>query len=336
MGVDLGTSYLGLQLKNPIVVAACPLTGALDSVKQLEDGGAAAFVLPSLFAEQIEHEDAEVAGLYEYQAESHAESTASYFPDMSDWHAGPEPYLQFIGDCKRSVSVPVIASLNGAGEGTWTRYARLIQDAGADALELNIYFVPTDRAETSAEVERRYVELLAAVRQTITIPLAVKIGPFFSSLPNLAARLFEAGAQGLVLFNRYLEPDIDTEALQIAPKLVLSDRHELRLSLRWIAALRDQLDISLAATSGIHFSEDVVKALLAGADATMLAAALIRHGPSWIGSMLTEIERWLENKEYDSVEQLKGSMSLKNCENPSAYHRANYMKALTSYTNNVM
>jgi dihydroorotate dehydrogenase (fumarate) len=211
-----------------------------------------------------------------------------------------------------------------------------MQDAGADALELNVYFVPTDPEEASGSIEQRYVDLVASVRQSITIPLSVKIGPFFSSLPHLATRLFDVGAQGLVLFNRYLDPDIDTEALQIAPNLVLSDRHELRLSLRWIATLRDQLDLSLAATSGIHFSEDVVKALLAGADVAMLAAALLRYGPAWLQTILAEMTTWLDKKEYTGVEQLKGSMSLEKYEDPSAYHRANYMKALSSYTSNLI
>lgn len=335
MGVDLRTHYLGLELRNPLVIAACPLTGSVDSLMQLEQSGAAAAVLPSLFAEQIEHDEQQITGLYENQSESFAEST-SYFPQMSDWHTGPEPYLELIRKSKQAVSMPVIASLNGSSDGSWVRHARLIQDAGADALELNIYFVPTSAVETSEVIESRYAELVAAVRQTITIPLAVKIGPYFSSLPNLATRLFENGAQGLVLFNRYLDPDIDTEALQISPSLVLSDRHELRLSLRWIATLRDMLDISLAATSGIHFSEDVVKTLLAGADVAMIAAAVLRYGPTWLETVLAEITRWLENKEYESVEQLKGSMSMQNYDDASVYHRGNYMKAVVSYTNNLI
>jgi dihydroorotate dehydrogenase (fumarate) len=335
MAVDLTTSYLGLQLKNPLVAAASPLTGAVESLEKLERCGAAAAVLPSLFAEQIEHDEAQEAGLYESHSESFAEST-SYFPQLSKWHTGPEPYLAHIGQCKRSMSMPIIASLNGSSAGSWIRYARLIQDAGADALELNIYFVPTDVEESSQAIEQQYVDLVASVHQAITIPLAVKIGPYFSSLPHLAARLAAAGARGLVLFNRYLEPDIDTQSLQICPDLVLSDRHELCLSLRWIATLRDQLDISLAATGGIHFSEDVVKALLAGADVVMMAAALLRYGPTWLESMLTEMTRWMENKEYASVAQLRGSMSLRNCANPSAYHRGNYAKALTSFSTNLM
>jgi dihydroorotate dehydrogenase (fumarate) len=316
-------------------VAACPLTGAVETLQQLERNGAAAAVLPSLFAEQIEHDEAQSAGLYEFQSESSAEST-SYFPHAAHWHVGPEPYLDHIRQCKSVVTIPIIGSLNGSSDGSWVRYAQLIQDAGADALELNIYFVPTDACESSDAIEQRYVELVAAVRGTITIPLAVKIGPYFSSLPHLAVRLADAGASGLVLFNRYLAPDIDTESLRIDPSLVLSDRHELRLSLRWIATLRDRLSISLAATSGIHFSEDVVKALLAGADVAMLAAALLRYGPTWLESMLAELSRWIENKEYTGVAQLKGSMSLRKYGDPSAYHRGNYAKALTSYSSNLI
>jgi dihydroorotate dehydrogenase (fumarate) len=335
MTVDLTTTYLGLKLKNPLVVAACPLTADVESLQRLEQCGAAAAVLPSLFAEQIEHDEAQEAGLFEFQSESFAEAT-NYFPTTSRWHTGSESYLEHIGRCRRSVAIPIIASLNGSSDGSWIRYARLIQDAGADALELNVYFVPTDAEDSSEAIEQQYVDLVASVRESITIPLAVRIGSFFSSLPHLAARLAGAGAQGLVLFNRYLDPDIDTEALRISPNLVLSDRHELRLSLRWIATLRDQLNISLAATSGVHFSEDVVKALLAGADVAMMAAALLRHGPAWLESMLAEMTRWLDNKEYASVAQLQGSMSVRNYADPSVFHRGNYAKALTSYTSNLI
>jgi dihydroorotate dehydrogenase (fumarate) len=335
MGVDLRTSYLGLELRNPIVIAACPTTGSVESLRQLEQYGAAAAVLPSLFAEQIEYEEQEVAGLYEFQSDSYAEST-SYFPQMAHWRTGPEPYLELVREAKRAVSIPIIASLNGTCLGSWIRYAQLIEDAGADALELNIYFVPTRMSETSAEIEARYGELVAAIRAETNIPLAVKIGPYFSSLPHFAAGLVRSGAQGLVLFNRYLDPDIDTEALQVSPSLVLSDRHELRLSLRWIATLRDQLDISLAATSGIHFSEDVIKSLLAGADVAMLAAAILRYGPQWLESVLSELTRWLENKQYASVTQLKGSMSRQNYTQAGVYHRGNYMKAVVSYTSNLI
>ncbi len=335
MAVDLTTSYLGLQLKNPVVVSACPLTLTVASLEQLERSGAAAAVLPSLFAEQLEHDEAQELSLHEYHSESFTEAL-SYVPETIRWHTGPEPYLDHIRHAKRAVSIPIIGSLNGTSTGSWVRYARLIQDAGADALELNIYFVPTDRYESSETIEARYLELVTAVCRTISIPLAVKIGPFFSSLPHFARRLVDAGARGLVLFNRYLDPDIDTELLQVTPSLTLSDRHELRLPLRWIATLRDQLDVSLAATSGIHFSDDVIKALLAGADVTMMAAALLRYGPPWLESVLAETTRWIESNQYTSVSQLRGSLSLANCPDPSAYHRGNYVKTLVSYTSNLI
>ena len=334
MGVDLRMLYLGLELKNPMVVSACPLTGSLDSLLRLEQNGAAAAVLPSLFAEQIEHDESQAAGLYEYQSDSFAEAT-TYFPHYSEWHPGPEPYLRHVTNCREHLSIPVIGSLNGSSPGTWTRLRR-IEEAGADALELNVYFVPTRPDESSEAIEQRYVELVQSVAEAVAIPLAVKIGPYFSSLPNLAGRLVAAGAQGLVLFNRYLDPDIDTETMQVVPQLVLSDRHELRLSLRWIATLHNRWNVSLAATSGIHFSEDVVEALLVGADVAMVAAALMRYGPTWLETILKEMITWLENKEYASVSQLKGSISLEKCEDPGAYHRGNYMKALTSYSSNMI
>lgn len=335
MAVDLTTTYLGLTLRNPLVAAACPLTGARQSLRELEASGAAAAVLPSLFAEQIEHEEAQVAGLYDQASESCGEAT-TYFPELSRWPTGPEPYLQYIADCKRECGIPIIASLNGSDEGSWLRYARLIEQAGADALELNIFFVPTDPREMAASIEQRYVDLVATVRSMTSIPLAVKIGPFVSSLPHLAARLVDAGAQGLVLFNRYLEPDIDTEALQVVPSLVLSDRHELRLSLRWIATLRHQMDVSWAATSGIHFAEDALKALLSGADVAMVAAVLLRYGPCWLSSMLSEMTCWLERRGYTAVAQLRGSLSMQHGSDPSAYHRVHYVQALTSYTRDLL
>ena len=237
-----------------------------------------------------------------------------------------------IAESKRAVSIPIIGSLNGSSAGGWVEYAKRIQEAGADALELNIYFVSTDTDMTSADVEQRYLDLVAAVKEKLSIPLAVKIGAYFSGLPNFAGRLMEAGADGLVLFNRYLEPDIDLESLQFKPQLVLSSRHELRLPLRWIAILRDQLSGSIAATSGIHFTEDVVKALLVGADVTMLTSVLLQRGPDFAAQLLKELDAWLTEREYTSVEQLKGSMSRIHCSDPSQLERANYMKALVSYT----
>jgi len=322
---------LGLELKNPLVAAASPLSQKADGIKRLEDAGLAAVVMPSLFEEQIVHEDTAMSDLQDFGTESYAEAL-SFFPEPQDYRSGPQAYLDTIAQAKKNVSVPVIASLNGTEMGGWTRYAKLMQEAGADALELNIYFVATDADMSSADIEQRYVDLTAAVKETLSIPLAVKIGPFFSGFPNLAGRLVEAGADGLVLFNRYLDPDMDLEALQFKPTLLLSTRDELRLPMRWIAILRDQVSASLAATSGVHYTEDVIKVLLAGADVTMMASALLQRGVGYAGQLLEELVSWLEENEYESVEQLKGSMSRVRCPDPSALERANYTKALVSYT----
>ena len=331
MSVDLSTTYLGLKLKNPLVAAASPLSQKADGIKRLEDAGLAAAVMPSLFEEQIVHEDTAISDLQDYGTESYAEAL-SFFPEPQDYRTGPQAYLDTIEQAKKDVAIPVIASLNGTEMGSWTRYAKLMQEAGADALELNIYFVATDADMTSSDIEQRYVDLTAAVKETLSIPLAVKIGPFFSGFPNLAGRLVEAGADGLVLFNRYLDPDMDLEALQFKPTLLLSTRDELRLPMRWIAILRDQVSASLAATSGVHYTEDVIKVLLAGADIAMMASALLQRGVGYTGQLLEELVNWLEENEYESVEQLKGSMSRVRCPDPSVLERANYTKALVSYT----
>lgn len=333
MSVDLTTQYLGLRLKNPLVASACPLTGDVEKLRKLEECGIAAAVLPSLFEEQIEHEELAIHSLYESQTGGFAESD-SYFPEMEDYNTGPHEYLELIRAAKQCVGIPIIGSLNGSSRGGWIRYARMIQEAGADALELNIYFVPTDADMTSLEVEQQYVDLIAAVRAEVQIPLAVKVGPFFSSIPNVTRQFARAGANGLVLFNRFLEPDIELDQLQFTPRLVLSSRHELWRPLRWIAILRDQLDVSLAVTSGVHFADDVLKALLVGADVAMLASLLLRYGPDAVPKLLTEISHWLETGGYASVSQMKGSMSLRNCADSSALERANYMKALVSYSDN--
>jgi dihydroorotate dehydrogenase (fumarate) len=331
MKVDLSTRYLGLQLKNPLVVSACPLTGDLEKLRRLEQSGAAAAVLPSLFEETIEHDEAEIARLYHYQTNTFAESL-SYFPELQRYNIGPDHYLLHLREARKAVTMPIIASLNGVSQGGWTKYARALEEAGADALELNIYFVPTDPSMSPNEIEQRYVDLVASVRKTISIPLAVKIGPFFTNVAYTARRLVEAGADGLVLFNRYLDPDIDIDELQVEPKLVLSSRHELRLPLRWIAIIQSQIDTSLAATSGIHVTQDVVKVLLAGADVAMMASVLLEHGPEFLGTLLSELEHWMRDKQYASVEQLKGSMNHGNAPDASAWERANYTKALVSFT----
>jgi dihydroorotate dehydrogenase (fumarate) len=333
MNIDLTTRYLGFDLKNPLVVSSCPLTGKLDTLLQLEADGAAAVVLPSLFEEQIEHDQWAIHHMQEFQAESIAESL-DFFPDMEEYNTGPETYLGQIRAAKKALQIPVIASLNGATPGGWTHYAKMIEDAGADALELNIYIVPTEPGLSSQEVERRYILLVTSVREAISIPLAIKTGPFFSSPVEMAQRLVNAGADGLVLFNRYLEPDIDLETLDVVPHLVLSSRQEMGLPLRWIAILRDRISASLAATSGIHETDDVIKVLLAGADAAMMASTLLRHGSGHLKKVLEQLNLWLAERDYDSVTQMKGSVSQANCADPTGYERSNYMRALVSYGGN--
>ena len=331
MSVDLSTKYLGLKLANPLVVSACPLTDSIDNLRRLEQAGAAAAVLPSLFEEQIEHDDAEVARVYERGAESYREAI-TYFPEMDDYRVGPESYLHHIEEAKKAVAIPIIASLNGTSPGGWIRYARLMQDAGADALELNVYFIAADTEMTGQQVESQYVELVAAVKQAVSIPLAVKVGPYFSSPGHMARRLVEAGADGLVLFNRFLQPDINLDTLEPSPRLVLSTPFESLLPLRWIAILRGRVNASLALTSGIHDAEGMVKAVLAGADVAMVASVLYKKGLGQVGTILQGMQAWMDQREYESVEQMRGSMSQVNCPDPAAFERGNYMKALTSFT----
>jgi dihydroorotate dehydrogenase (fumarate) len=331
MRADLRTKYLGLSLKNPLVASAGPLTGDPDTLRHLEQLGVGAAVLPSLFEEQICHDEQRIHALYEFQTYASAESL-SYFPKIKDYNVGPREYLGMLEGAAKSLSIPIIGSLNGSTPGGWARYAKLMEEAGAAAIELNIYFVATDPEMTSADVEWRYIDLVAAVHDVVNVPIAVKIGQQFSNLTNFIPRLAEAGASGVVLFNRFLEPDVDLETLRITPHLVLSNRHELRAPLRWIAILRDQVSISLAATSGIHYPEDVIKLLLVGADVCMVTSTLLRHGVEYAGEMLRAIQTWLDTNGYESVEQLKGSMSYGNCPDAGNYERANYMKALVSYT----
>jgi dihydroorotate dehydrogenase (fumarate) len=320
-----------MVLKNPVVASAGPLTGDLDTLRQLEQLGVAAAVLPSLFEEQICHDEQRIHALYEFQSYASAESL-SYFPRLKDYNVGPREYLKTLETAKKSVSIPVIGSLNGSSPGGWARYAKLIQEAGADAIELNIYLVATDPEMSAADVEYRYTDLVATVHDAVQIPVAVKIGQQFSNLTNFVPRLAKAGAKGVVLFNRFLEPDVDLETLRITPSLVLSNRHEMRAPLRWIAILRDQVSMSLAATSGIHYPEDVIKLLLVGADVCMITSTLLRHGVEYVGEMIPAIQKWLDEHEYESVEQMKGSMSYGNCPDSGSLERANYMKAIVSYT----
>jgi len=328
--MDLTTRYLGLSLKNPIVPSASPLSHSLDTMKRLEDAGAAAIVMYSLFEEQISHEAAELAHYLSHGTESYAEAV-SYFPDPGEFRTGPEEYLEQVRKAVRSLDIPVIASLNGISTGGWTDYAKKIEEAGADALELNVYYIPTDPAKTSADVEQMYVDVLKAVKSSIHIPVSIKLSPFFSAMANMATRLDAAGADGLVLFNRFYQPDIDLENLEVSPSVILSTPQAMRLPLRWVAILYGKVRASLAATSGIHTAEDVLKILMAGADVTMMASALLKHGPEHVGTVLKDLQRWMESHEYDSVTQMKGSMSHKSVAEPAAFERANYMKVLQSY-----
>jgi len=328
---DLRTRYLNLDLLNPVVPSACPLTAHLDTLKRLEDAGAAAAVVSSLFEEQIEHEELDVHRVLETTTDAHLEAR-SYFPEMDDYRLGPEDYLEHIRSAKEALSIPVIGSLNGTSDGGWIRYAKLIEEAGADALELNIYLIAAGPGVTSAEVEQRYLDLVRAVRESVSLPLAVKIGPYFSSMTSMAVRLVEAGADGLVVFNRFLQPDIKLEDLSVDPSVRLSTSDELKLPLRWIAILRGRVEASLAGTSGVHTAEDALKLILAGADVTMMTSALLEKGPERLTEVVRGIEHWLQENEYESVEQAKGSVSQQSVADPAAFERANYMKALTSYS----
>ncbi|MCO6436764.1 MAG: dihydroorotate dehydrogenase-like protein [Phycisphaerae bacterium] len=328
--MDMTTNYLGLQLKNPLVASASPMSRDLGTVRKLEDAGIAAVVVYSLFQEQIEHERDWHTHFEEFGVESYAEAT-TYLPKIPRFPRGPEQYCDHVRTIKEAVSIPVIASLNGSSIGGWTEYAQKLAQAGADALELNLYYVATDPHESAGDVEQRYLDVLSAVRSAVSIPVALKIGPYFTSLANFAKRLDENGVDGLVLFNRFYQPDIDLESLEIVPDLVLSSPHEMRLPLRWIAVLDAVIDASLAATTGVYTSTDALKLLMAGADVTMLCAALLRQGPRVVTDMLRGMESWMEEHEYTGVGQLQGSMNQRACEDPSAFERANYMHALQSY-----
>jgi dihydroorotate dehydrogenase (fumarate) len=326
--MDLSTTYLSLKLRTPLVVAASPLSEEIDSIKQLEEAGASAVVLYSLFEEQLRQDSVELAQNLEQGTFSTPEAL-TYFPEPEEFRLGPEEYLKHIARAKKAVDIPIIASLNGSSAGGWTAYAKAIQQAGADALELNIYYIPTDMDLTSAQVEQNYLDILKAVRASVHIPVAVKLSPFFTNFANMAKRLDLAGANGLVLFNRFYQPDIDLDSLEIKPNILLSTPMAMRVPLRWVALLYGKLRASLAATSGIHRASDVLKMLMAGADATMLCSTLIRHGPRQIKVVERDLVAWMEEHEYSSVAQLKGSMSQKNCAEPSAFERAQYMRAIS-------
>ncbi|HLI89409.1 MAG TPA: dihydroorotate dehydrogenase-like protein [Ktedonobacteraceae bacterium] len=327
--IDLTTTYLGLPLKNPLVASASPLSKKVSMARWLEDVGAAAIVMYSLFEEQITHESHELDHYLEYGTHSYAEAL-SYFPDLDHYNVGPESYLEHLRRMKEAVDIPVIGSLNGISPGGWVQYARFIEEAGADALELNIYFLPTDPDLTSAELENAYVELVREVRASIKIPIAVKLSPFFTSLPNMAKRFIEAGANGLVLFNRFYQPDFDLEELSVVPNLGLSTSHDLRLPLRWIAILYGRLQVDFALTSGVHTAQDVLKAIMAGARVAMTTSALLRNGPEHLSHILSNLEEWMILHEYASIREMQGSMSQQAVADPAAFERANYLKALNT------
>jgi dihydroorotate dehydrogenase (fumarate) len=328
---DLYTRYMGLDLPHPIVASASPLTGSIDSLLALEAAGAAAVVLPSLFEEEIEHHARALDHRVAMVADFNAEATDGYLPEVGGDELGVDDHLELVTRAKDQLGIPVIASLNGTTDGGWTAYAKAFQDRGADALELNIYLVAADPDATGREVEERYLRLVDGVRAAVDIPLAVKIGPQFSSPANMARRLAEAGADGLVVFNRFYQPDIDLRTLTVSPDLELSTGSEMRLTLRWIAIMAGRVDADLAATTGVHTADDVAKLILAGAQVTMMTSALLRHGPTHLTTVLDGVQRWFSEHEYDSLEQARGSVSQASVPDPVAFERANYMQALTSY-----
>jgi len=328
--MDLSTTYMGLKLKNPIVPSASPLSENVDTVKALEDAGASAIVVYSLFEEQITHETGALDHYLSFGSESYAEAT-SYFPEPEEFKMGPFEYLDHIANLKKAVDIPVIGSLNGVSSGGWEKYAKNIQDAGADALELNIYYVPTNPNISGSEVETMYVDTLKTVKEMVTIPVAIKLSPFFTSMANMAKKLDKAGADALVLFNRFYQPDFDLEKLEVVPNLVLSTNWEMRLPLRWLAILYGHVNASLAATSGINNHLDIIKIMMAGGDVAMMASELLRNGVGRVSEILGELKNWMEENEYDSIDLMKGSMSQKSVAEPAAFERANYMKLLQSY-----
>jgi len=325
--LDLSTRYLGLQFRTPLVASASPLSQELASIRQLEDAGASAVVLYSLFEEQLRQESLELDFYLSAGTESFAESL-SYFPQPAEFHLGPDEYLDHIRKAKAAVQIPIVASLNGTSVGGWIQYATQIEEAGADALECNVYWIVTDPDMTSAEVEQHYLDIVEAVKTAVHIPVAIKLSPFFSNFANMAKRIDAAGADGLVLFNRFYQPDIDLESLEVTPNVLLSTPQAMRLPLTWIGILHGKVKASLAATSGIHGAEDVIKLLLVGSDVTMLCSTLLRNGINHLRSIEQGIRQWMEAHEYESVQQLKGSMSQQRCADPSAFERAQYMRAV--------
>jgi dihydroorotate dehydrogenase (fumarate) len=330
--VDLTTTYLGLDLKNPMVASASPLSADLDNIRKMEDAGAAAVVMHSLFEEQLASEKSGGMRLVE-SLSRFPDFTAIYLPDVTSYNQGLDGYLEHLRRAKRAVQIPIIASLNGVSRGDWTRYAVKMQEAGADAIELNTYYLPADPGVASSEVEQMYCDSVQRVKSTIRIPLAVKLSPYFSALANVACRLKRAGADALVLFNRFYEPDFDLERLEVVPNLALSDSHELGLRLHWVAMLYDHVDIDLAVTGGIHTAQDALKAIVAGADVAMMTSALLKNGIDYFTRVLADLKQWMEEHEYGSIRQICGSMAMRSAiADPSALERANYMRMLIQHS----
>jgi dihydroorotate dehydrogenase (fumarate) len=328
--VDLTTTYLGLKLKNPLVASPSPLSEKVENVVRMEQAGIAAVVMYSLFEEQIIHESLELDYFLTRGTESFAEAL-TYFPNMGKYSLAPDKYIETLEKTKQAVNIPVLGSLNGVSTGGWIEYAQKIQDAGADGLELNLYYLPSDINLTSTQLEDNYLKLVSDIKSKVKIPLAVKLAPFFTALPNFANRLVQAGADGLVLFNRFYQPDLDLETLEVVPNLVLSNSDDLRLPLRWIAILYGKVKADLALTSGVHTSEDAIKAIMAGANVAMTTSALLKHGTNAIQQILTGLEEWMTERDYESVQQMRGSMSQGAVAEPAAFERANYMKVLNSF-----
>ncbi len=328
--MNLTTTYLGFKLRTPLVPSASPLSEKVDNIKRMEDAGASAIVFHSLFEEQVRRDHHDLQFYLEQGTDSFAESL-SYFPEHADFKVGPDAYLEHIAQAKAAVRIPIIGSLNGTTFGGWMKYAQQIQQAGADALELNIYNVPADANRTAEDIENEYLTIIASVERQLNIPVAVKLSPFFTNFAHFARRVDRHGAGALVLFNRFYQPDIELETLEISPNILLSTPMAMRLPMRWIAMLYGRIGANLAATSGIHRATDALKMLMAGADVTMLCSVLLRRGIKHIAVIEREMREWMEEHEYESIEQLKGSMSQKNCPDPGAFERAQYMRALATY-----
>jgi len=328
--IDLSTEYMGIKLKNPLVASASPLSEDIEKIKQMEEKGISAVVLHSLFEEQIKLQERELNQSLSQGTESYAEAL-SYFPDLNNYRFAPDEYIDYISRVKDKVKIPIIGSLNGVSEGGWVRYAKKIAEAGADALEVNIYYLPTQKSNSCQEIEQIYLDLIKSLRQNITIPIAVKLSPYFNSIPGITDKLAEEGADGLVLFNRFYQPDIDLTEMSVVPNLELSRSSELRLRLRWVAILYQKVKADMAITGGIHTTEDIIKGILAGANITMMTSALLEKGIPYINELIKGTEEWLRRHQYHSINEIRGLLSQQNVKESDAFERANYMKVLKSY-----